>query len=126
MNRSLMIVTAKQPFLEWAHAIDPEDNSELDDINDEPTAYLVPECETRDQQQTIVDWCAEFVFDHELWLWCTDEDLWPTGRDAAMFREWFDVDFHSMVNDIVGDIPLLHVGYEDDDEDEIDASSNGH
>ena len=30
INRSLIIVKAKQPFLDWAHSIDPEDDSDLD------------------------------------------------------------------------------------------------
>lgn len=111
INRSLIIVKAKQPFVEWLNSIDPEDESDLDDVNDEPTAYLVPEYETNDEQEGIIEWCAEFVFEYELWSWCTDEDLWPVGRDAVMFREWFDVQFHSIVNDVVGDIPLEHIDY---------------
>jgi hypothetical protein len=125
INRSLIIVKAKQPFVDWLHTIDPEDDSDLEDINDEPTAYLIPEYEMDDEQQTLIDWCAEFVFEYELWSWCTDEDMWPTARDAATFRDWFDVKFHSIVNDVVADIPLKHVDYVADVED-VDPRSNGH
>lgn len=125
INRSLIIVKAKQPFLDWAHSIDPEDDSELDDINDEPTAYLIPEYEMNDEQDSIIDWCATYVFEYELWAWCTDESMWPTTRDAATFREKFDVKFHSMVHDVVGDISLKHIE-DDEEEEDFDASSNGH
>jgi hypothetical protein len=125
INRSLIIVTVKQPFIDWAHLTDPEDDTELNDINDDPTAYLVPEYPIIDEQEAIIDWCATYVFENELMSWCTDEELWPTRRDAATFREWFDVKFHSMVNDIVADIPLKHIDYGEEEED-VDASANGH
>ncbi len=125
INRSLIIVKAKQPFLDWARSIDTEEECDLDDINEEPTAYLLPEYEMIDEQESIIDWCATYLFEHELWLWCTDEGLWPTTRAAETFREWFEVSFHSMVHDIVIDIPLQHIDYSKDEED-FDVSSNGH
>jgi hypothetical protein len=125
INRSLIIVKPKQPFLDWLRSIDPEDkNLQPEEINDDATAYLIPELETPDQQDHIIDWCAEFVFEQELWSWYTDEDMWPVGRDVKMFREWFAIEFHSLVNDVVGDIPLKHIDYES--EEDIEPSSNGH
>ena len=78
-----------------------------------------------DEQESIIDWCATYVFEYELFLWCTEKELWPSTRDAATFRDWFDVKFHSMVNDIVSDIPLKHTDDTEDAED-FDLSSNGH
>ena len=127
INRSLIVIRPKQPFLDWLHSILDEDKIiDLEDINDDATAYLVPEVLSQDEEAGIIEWCADFVFEHELWSWYTDEALWPVGRDAAMFREWFDVEFHSVVNDLVGDVPLEHIDFEEDDDEIIDASSNGH
>ena len=43
INRSALIVTAKQPFVDWLHSVDPTSKDiGLVDINDEPTVYLVP------------------------------------------------------------------------------------
>ena len=39
--------------------------------------------------------------------WFTDEGLWPKRRTRAMFREWFDVQFHTMVWDMSDD-PITH------------------
>src|SRR4030095_8614002 len=126
INRSLIIVKPKQPFLDWLRSIDPEDkNLQPEEINDDATASLIPEIETADQQDQIIDWCAEFVFEQELWSWYTDEDMWPVGRDVKMFREWFAIEFHSLVDDVVGDIPLEHINYESEEND-IEPSSNGH
>jgi hypothetical protein len=125
INRSLIVVKPKKPFLDWLNSVEPDDDDlQLEDINDDPTAYLVPQIIMEGEQEGIIDWCADFVFEQELWSWYTDEDLWPVGRNAAMFREWFDVESHSMVNDVVGDIPLEHIDYEESDE--VDPSSNGH
>jgi hypothetical protein len=35
----------------------------------------------------------------------TDESDWPKVRDLKLFREWFDIKFHSLVLDLV-DEPL--------------------
>src|SRR5262245_37013068 len=128
VNRCVIIVKPKQPFLDWLHSVDPDDAPlQLEDINDDPTAYLIPEIEMMDERDEVIDWCAEFVFENELWSWYTDEDLWPVGRDAAMFREWFEVEFHSLVFDVVGDIPLKHIDYGlESESEEIDPNSNGH
>ena len=43
INRSALIVTAKEPFMEWLHSVDPTSKAiGLSDINHEPTVYLVP------------------------------------------------------------------------------------
>jgi hypothetical protein len=125
INRSLIVVKPKQPFLDWIRSVDPDQTLDLKDISDDPTAYLIPECGTDEEREQIIDWCADFLFEQELWSWYTDEDLWPVRRDAQTFREWFEVEFHSLVFDVVGDIPLQHVEYGDEDA-TSDPSSNGH
>jgi hypothetical protein len=38
INRSALIVTAKQPFVDWLHTVDPTSKDvSLSDINHEPT-----------------------------------------------------------------------------------------
>jgi hypothetical protein len=44
INRSALIATAKQPFVDWLHAADPTSKHiGPSQINHEPTVYLVPE-----------------------------------------------------------------------------------
>jgi hypothetical protein len=47
-----------------------------------------------------------------------DESTWPTERTYAAFREWFDVEVHSVVIDLVAGEPLL------DDEDDTPPEKN--
>jgi hypothetical protein len=125
INRSLIIVKPKQPFLDWVRSIEPDNDTDMEDITDDPTAYLIPELGIEADEEDVIEWCADFIFEYELSSWYTEEDLWPVGRDVPMFREWFEVKFHSLVNDVVGDVPLLHVDY-DDEADDVDPNSNGH
>jgi len=49
INRSALIVTAKQPFVDWLHTVDPTSKDvSLSDINHEPTVYLACISHTRE------------------------------------------------------------------------------
>ncbi len=45
----------------------------------------------------------ETLFKNELEGWYTDESSWPQKRDYKTFNEWFDVECHSVILDLVGD-----------------------
>jgi hypothetical protein len=40
------------------------------------------------------------IFENELYGWHTDEAAWPRGRDFAMFKDWFEIEPHSVVEDL--------------------------
>jgi hypothetical protein len=40
--------------------------------------------------------------------WWQDPDAWPSKRDLPTFKKWFDVEFHSVVFDLV-DKPIQTV-----------------
>ena len=42
----------------------------------------------------------DFFFEHWLAGWSTDPSQWPQ-RSRRMFREWFSVRSHTMVEDVV-------------------------
>lgn len=60
-------------------------------------------------------------FEHILEAWILDESAWPQKRTLKMFREWFDVEYSSIVWDM-GCEPLGIDEWVDDEEDEIDRS----
>ena len=47
--------------------------------------------------------------DLELEGWCLDDEKWPVLRTISICKEWFTVEFHSMVIDLYGD-PLVDDG----------------
>ncbi len=40
------------------------------------------------------------IFANELQEWHTDEAAWPQGRDLAMSKRWFEIELHSVVEDL--------------------------
>ena len=101
VNRSAVIVTPRQPFLEWLRAVDPS-NAELtlSDLAEEPDIYLVPECESDGQFDRHLRRLFPAIFENELGGWWTDEDAWPTNRTFRLFREWFEIRKHSLLFDL--------------------------
>ena len=123
INRCLVIVRPKQPFFDWVQSVDYDGELTLEEIREDPTAYLVPEFEDDFEQAEVFAACYDLIFEAELESWYTDPELWPEDRDLEMFLQWFDVDFHSLIFDLV-DAPVKVVDYGTD---EIDShGSNGH
>jgi len=109
LNRGVVIVRPKQPYLDWAAGLD--DSGLVPDPTGEQTVYLIPSYEDDGEAWTVLESVYPMIFEHELAGWDTDETTWPQGRDFAMFRDWFAVEFHSVVEDLC-DFEIV----EDDDE----------
>jgi hypothetical protein len=104
VNRGLVLLSAKEPFREWLLSLpDPSDVS-LDELNEDRTAYLIPEFEDDKQRDTILRKFFGIIFEEQLAGWWTREEDWPRNRDLRTFRKWFDLQFHSIVEDLVDDI----------------------
>jgi hypothetical protein len=112
LNRAALIVRPKQPYLDWAAQLD--DSGIVPNVDGEQTVYLIPAFDDDDDAQGIVKSVFAEVFERELFGWHTDESAWPQKRTLAMFREWFEIELHSVVEDLCG-YELL-----DDDEDDED------
>jgi len=111
INRSLAIVKAKQPFIDWAHSVDEDPDYDVEDFREDSSAYLIPEFEDDQEQREILEEFYQPIFEEELNSWCLDESTWPQKRDLAMFLEWFDIEFHSLVYDLAEGLPLQEVEY---------------
>jgi hypothetical protein len=110
LNRGVVIVKPKQPYIDWAGGLD--DSGLVPDIEGEKTIYLIPSFETDDDAWDVLEEIYEEIFENELYSWHTDPSAWPKDRSFKMFQEWFSIEFHSVVEDLCG--------YElvDDDEEE--------
>lgn len=105
LNRSAIILTPKQPYIDWANSFEDGPRFELKDEHDELPVFLGPDMDTTEEVEAFVNKNFDFFFEYELEGWCTDESLWPKRRTRGMFREWFSVRIHTMVEDVV-DAPL--------------------
>jgi hypothetical protein len=111
IDRSLMVVRPKQPFLDWVLSVDSDESITLESVREDPSAYLIPEICYDSDQQEILEWCYMTVFEGELNSWFTDPQTWPQKRDLKVFLDWFDIDFHSGVFDLC-DAAIQVIDYE--------------
>ena len=104
VNRAVVILRYKDPIMKWINEADPEEDSSevsLASANEERTVYLVSDGEA----ENIDRWIHanySVLFESELEGWYTDESMWPKNRDLKTFKEWFEVECHSVVLDTVG------------------------
>ena len=96
-NRAAVIVKAKKPFLDWINYTDGPKFT-LETVNREGHVYLIPEHDTPKALEEILKELYEEIFVLELNSFCTDQGEWPK-LNYKMFREWFDIEVHSMVFD---------------------------
>lgn len=89
-----------QPVLDWIKRVDPiSPQLTLEELRQEQDAFL----NSQRASETVEDaerwihrrWKVFFVsFLHELY---TEESWCPKNRSIKMFKEWFEVQCHSMV-----------------------------
>ena len=102
INRGVLVLKPKAPFLSWVkYSHDANVEITLEDISCDPTAYLTPELAGDEGVREFVEQNYSALFEHELVEWAHDEEEWPINRDLDTFNEWFEVEFHSMVLDLV-------------------------
>ena len=81
----------------WALGLD---DSLVPDTTGERNVYLVPSFESDDEAWEILETAYALIFENELWGWHTEPADWPQNRTIEMFRAWFDVELHSIVEDL--------------------------
>jgi hypothetical protein len=101
LNRAALIVRPKQPFLDWAAGLD--DSGLVPDVDGEKTVYLIPEFESDEEGLRVLKRVYAEIFERELDGWHTDPSAWPQKRDFKTFQQWFSIELHSVVGDVVDD-----------------------
>lgn len=104
VNRGLVIALAKEPFREWLQSLPDPCEVTLEEINEDRTAYLIPEFEDDTQRDKVLKKFYDMIFEDQLSGWWTREDDWPQKRDLRTFKKWFALQFHSVVEDLVDDM----------------------
>ncbi len=98
INRGVIVVKPKQPYVDWANTCDDHPTStSLSDAREDCSAYLLPCWEDDDELERLLKRVCRRIFESELAGWTTDESCWPKRRDLATFREWFEIEPHSLV-----------------------------
>lgn len=101
INRDAVVLKGKKPVVDWINSIDPENPVSLDDLREDSTVILLPPCNGKEEALFIVESNYEALFFGEIEGWIADDSMWPEGVTLETFREWFDVEYHSMIFDAV-------------------------
>ncbi|WP_432377560.1 hypothetical protein [Duganella sp. P38] len=118
INRHLIILMPKQPVLDWIMRVDPNPPSlTLEQLRQEQNAFLVHDA--LDGQQDAEKWVKrswQVFFEGYLNEWYTVESWWPQKRTYKMFKDWFEVQYHSMVWDLAAREPISYDDWDSPDD----------
>ncbi|MGC9398088.1 MAG: hypothetical protein ACP5HM_03010 [Anaerolineae bacterium] len=107
INRSVLVIKPKQPYLDWTGRVSPDGiRLKPEDVQQDCTTYLLSEPLDRRQLGSFLQTHYSILFEHELRSWEPNEGKWPTDRSYESFRQWFDVELHSAVIDMLDPQPL--------------------
>lgn len=103
VKRMAIRLRPKQPYIQWANALD-EDGVKIGiDFTPEENIYLLPESdEPLHNLARLLEPYYQDIFEEELGSWHRVEADWPARRDLTTFLAWFEVEVHSMVLDLGG------------------------
>jgi hypothetical protein len=95
INRSAVVIKPAQPFQDWLHRVDPSSaHLTLEDLQLEPTIYLLPEWETDEEALEHLAGVSDEIFEEQLNGWHRVPSVWPEERDINAFLRWFACSFH--------------------------------
>ena len=103
VNRNVVFVKPKAPFLEWIKKIYLPQQPPV--LKHEGNIYLVPEYESEKGVIKFLKKNFDRMFCSELWSWDMYENKWPSNRNYKVFTEWFEIKLLPMLYDM-GNNPL--------------------
>lgn len=108
INRHLVILMPRQPALDWIKRVDPNPpNLSLDDVRQDQNAFLIPETDGQEDAERWIQRRWAMFFENFLNEWYTEPACWPQKRTFKMFKEWFEIQYHSMVWEMMPDEPMV-------------------
>ena len=113
IDRSVAIIKPKQPFVDWANSVGPEEEPySINDFSTDCSVILLPVVDSDEHAEAFIKDIFQDLFELELSSWIVVDEMWPENITYKMFLEWFDVEFHSMVFDLLqSDIQKEPYGY---------------
>ena len=98
INRCAVGIGPRQPLIDWVRQVSGD--HEVRWGANEDGLYLLPEYEDDSEAKVVLEDNYERTFKAELQSWCRDPALWPSPRTFALFREWFEIRFYDLVDDL--------------------------
>lgn len=109
INRGILIIKPNTYFLDWLNQlpdnIPVESPYSIEDIRQDCTTFLLPDVVSEGSIDFIIEPIKTNLFEMELADWCTNPEWWPADRTNETFDQWFDLEYHSMVWDLL-ELPI--------------------
>ena len=114
IDRGIVIVKPKQPYVDWANQLpDPPAQPEtIVTLSRDCNVFLVPELVNDDEVLAYLEQFKPQIFEKELADYHDDRSAWPPIRDSHTFDKWFELEIHSVVIDTVN-APIYTEPYEE-------------
>ncbi len=115
INRSAILLRYKRPAINWINEANPvveDPGITLERVNEDRKVYLISD-QDGESQASVDLWVQEnyrSLFESEIHAWYLDEKLWPKLTGFKMFKQWFDIEHHSIILDTL-DSPIEDDGY---------------
>jgi len=104
INRIAIVIIPKKPFYDWLNSIEPGEGTDEEASEDKDnTVYLIPDFDEQFEIEAYLKKICQRIFKNELASWYTDESLWPENRTWDIFKEWFDIEMHTVLYDTLDD-----------------------
>jgi hypothetical protein len=103
VNRGLLVLRPKEPFIDWVRGLDPEHPPGASLIRAVTGAYLIPEFDGEEDAWEWIQANASDLLEIQLHEWYADESLWPPRRGWNLLRQWFELEYIELAWDLVDD-----------------------
>ena len=97
INRIAVTLFPTEACLEWINSYG-DDKMTLDEIQKEPTVFLLPQ--SREESEGQIRRHFKMMFEEELYSWYTDPTMWPKDLSFKTFKKFFTIQVSSMVFDL--------------------------
>ncbi len=101
VNRTVVIIKGKQPLVDWINSSDPKNPVTIEDVQNDCNVLLIPSEYSREEAIESVEQSYETIFLSEIEGWHIDEAFWPEDITLEKFRDWFDLEYHSTLIDVI-------------------------
>ena len=103
LNRSVLVVRAREPFVDWACSVDDPVRVRPADAAASVNSFLIPEFGTEEESWAWIREHCDTVFELMLNDWYTDPELWPEDRGWGAFQLWFEAEHIDLAWDLVAE-----------------------
>lgn len=100
VDRIVAVLRPTDKMLHWIKTLPhAPDVVTMKNLQTDCTALLLPTFESPRQADLYLKQICEGILESELIAWGIPTIDWPKVRDYALFKEWYKVEYHSIIFD---------------------------